>query len=104
MGKKIEPSKEVATAPVAEKKPAKTVKAPAKKSAVKKAPASVKKSAKVEKATFTNDDIALRAYFIAEKRHKAGHHGNPHHDWVEAEKQLLAESKKKPAAKAVKKA
>lgn len=101
MGKKIEPSKEVAPAPVAEKKPAKAAKAPAKKSAVKKAPASVKKGAK---AAFTNDDIALRAYFIAEKRHKAGLHGNPHHDWVEAEKQLLAESKKKPAAKAAKKA
>jgi len=98
MGKKIETSKEVAATVVVEKKPAKAVKAPAKKKVAKKAPASVKKT------LFSNDDIALRAYFIAEKRLKAGLPGNPHQDWLEAEKQLRAESTKKPAPKALKKA
>jgi hypothetical protein len=42
---------------------------------------------------FTTDDIALRAYFIAEKRRQHGLPGDEHHDWLEAERQLLAESK-----------
>jgi len=101
MGKKIETSKEVATPAAVEKKPAKAAKVPAKKSVVKKSPASTKKSVKT---AFTNDDIALRAYFIAEKRHKTGQPGDSSHDWLEAERQLLAESKKKPVAKTAKKA
>ncbi len=39
-------------------------------------------------------DIALRAYFISEKRRSQGLHGTEHHDWVEAERQLTAEQKK----------
>ena len=74
-----------APAPVAEKKaaapkkPAKAVAAP--KRAAKKA------------AAFTTDDVALRAYFIAEKRRQHGLTGDEHQDWIEAERQLLAESK-----------
>jgi hypothetical protein len=35
----------------------------------------------------------LRAYFISEKRRNLGLPGNEHHDWLEAERQLAAESK-----------
>lgn len=54
-------------------------------------------------ATYTSDDIALRAYFIAEKRQAAGIGGDSHSDWIEAERQLAeeagAEKKPKPKAK-----
>lgn len=49
------------------------------------------------KPAFTTDDIALRAYFISEKRQKLGLPGDAHQDWLEAERQLLTESKKKPS-------
>ena len=42
---------------------------------------------------FTADDIALRAYFIAEKRRQIGLPGDEAHDWLEAERQLRSESK-----------
>lgn len=51
------------------------------------------------------DDVALRAYFIAEKRQREGQPGDSTSDWVEAERQLMAELngsaalKEKPAAK-----
>lgn len=41
----------------------------------------------------SQDDVALRAYFISEKRRAAGLPGDETQDWVEAERQLLAESK-----------
>ncbi|MBX9742509.1 MAG: DUF2934 domain-containing protein [Chthoniobacterales bacterium] len=40
----------------------------------------------------SHDEIALRAYFISERRREKGLEGNPKSDWVEAEKQLRAES------------
>ena len=43
----------------------------------------------------SREEIALRAYFIAEKRHRDGLPGNEHLDWLEAEKQLQAERKPK---------
>lgn len=52
---------------------------------------------------YTQNDISLRAYFIAEKRMAAGLPGGPHEDWLEAERQLMAEAavpKKKAARKA----
>jgi hypothetical protein len=38
------------------------------------------------------NEIALRAYFIAERRHKMGWSGDSTSDWVEAERQLKAEA------------
>ena len=64
--------------------------ASAKKPAVKK-PAAPKKAA----AKYTEDDVALRAYFISEKRQRLGLPGDSHADWVEAERQLAAESRAK---------
>ena len=68
------------TAPVREIAPAKAKPAP--KATKPKAPA------------YTRDDIALRAYFIAEKRQAHGLPGDEHQDWVEAERQLATESKR----------
>jgi hypothetical protein len=51
--------------------------------------ASKKKSA----PGFTRDEIALRAYFIAEKRRARGLPGDEHQDWIEAERQLAAKSR-----------
>lgn len=39
--------------------------------------------------------IALRAYYIAERRRTMGWGGDEHSDWVEAESQLKAEAKRK---------
>lgn len=50
---------------------------------------------------YSREDVALRAYFISEKRRAHGLHGDEHQDWVEAERQLVAESAK-PAKKAKK--
>jgi hypothetical protein len=68
------------------------------KPAVKKKPA--KKAVKKKLAKLSTEDIALRAYFISEHRHKHGIHGDSHSDWVQAEKQLKAELKKAAAKKA----
>ena len=64
--------------------------ASAKKPAAKK-PAAPKKAA----TKYTEDDVALRAYFISEKRQHLGLPGDSHADWVEAERQLAEESRAK---------
>lgn len=51
-----------------------------------------KSPAAQKKPVITPEDIALRAYFIAEKRHREGRHGDETSDWVEAERQLIEES------------
>lgn len=73
--------------------------------AVVKKPAAKKPAApKTRKApAYTQDDIALRAYFIGEKRHRLGVHGDSHSDWVEAERQLATENGSKPAKAKAKK-
>jgi hypothetical protein len=77
-------------ATVTKPKRAKTTAAPtaAKKPA---APKRVRKKAVTMARSFTAEDIALRAYFIAEKRQRAGEYGTPESDWLEAERQLSAE-------------
>lgn len=45
------------------------------------------------KTVISADDIALRAYYIAEKRQKLGLPGDSANDWIEAERQLRAEAK-----------
>jgi hypothetical protein len=41
---------------------------------------------------YTQDDIALRAYFISEKRNEQGLPGTQEEDWLEAERQLIEEN------------
>ena len=77
----------VETVIAAERKPAKAVKpAPRKRTAAKPKSATTKPA-------LSQDDVALRAYFLAEKRKAQGLPGDPHSDWLEAERQVLAESR-----------
>jgi hypothetical protein len=64
-------------------------------------PAVAKPKRAGKKLAYTPQDIALRAYFISEKRRAHGLSGNEHQDWVEAERQLAAESKRPKKAKKV---
>lgn len=47
----------------------------------------------------SHDEISLRAYFIAERRHQMGWDGDSHTDWLEAVAQLKAEALEKPLKK-----
>ena len=85
------PASKAAPKAAVAKKPAKAAAAPrtqVKETAITKPGTS--------KAKITSADIALRAYFIGEKRHKLGLPGDSTHDWVEAERQLKAEASSKP--------
>ncbi len=55
-----------------------------------------------KKPAFSQEDLALRAYFIAERRQAAGSPGDAHQDWIEAERQLASETTKPARAKAKK--
>ncbi len=52
-------------------------------------------AAKKKPVSISDEDIALRAYFIAERRHKMGWPGDSTSDWVEAERQLRTEAARK---------
>ncbi len=86
----------------AKKAAAKSPAAPAQETAVvaaketkaKKSPSAPLKKA-VKTPAISNEDIALRAYFIAERRQKMGWHGDSTGDWVEAERQLKTEVARK---------
>jgi hypothetical protein len=43
----------------------------------------------------SSEQVALRAYFIGERRRSLGIHGDETSDWVAAERELLAELKTK---------
>jgi hypothetical protein len=40
----------------------------------------------------TDDQIRIRAYFIAERRHRLSLPGDSNHDWIEARRQLIEEA------------
>ena len=65
------------------------------KSASKKAPAARTKSKSAQPAQKrrhpTEEEIRMRAYFIAERRVQMGIPGSEHDDWLEARRQLEAE-------------
>ena len=44
--------------------------------------------------TLEHEQIALRAYFISERRRAEGRCGDPSEDWAAAERELMAEAKK----------
>lgn len=94
------PAKPSAAIPPAAEKKTAACATPAKAAA---APKRAAKPLPSKAPGFTTDDIALRAYFIAEKRRLHGLPGDESHDWLEAERQLLSESgspKKARGAKA----
>jgi Protein of unknown function (DUF2934) len=47
------------------------------------------------KVTISEEQIRLRAYFIAERRMQHGTPGDSAHDWLEAQRQLQKEAKKR---------
>jgi len=68
----------------------------------KKKPAAPKKSAAKSSASAgteaafepTDEQIRLRAYFLAERRHRLSLPGDSNHDWIEARRQLIEESQR----------
>jgi hypothetical protein len=53
----------------------------------------------VKEPVITHDEISLRAYFIAERRHNMGWDGDSTTDWSDAMMQLRAEALEKPLKK-----
>jgi hypothetical protein len=41
----------------------------------------------------TDEEIRIRAYFLAERRHRLSLPGDSAHDWIEARRQLIEEAK-----------
>jgi hypothetical protein len=66
----------------------------AKKPPTKQPTTSEEKPAASRLAEPTDDQIRLRAYFIAERRHKLSLAGDSNHDWIEARRQLIEEAKR----------
>ena len=85
-----EPKKKTAT-PGKKKKPA-----AAKKPSTKKPVTSATKPAASRPVEPTDDEIRLRAYFLAERRHQLSLPGDSAHDWIEARRQLIEEASKQP--------
>lgn len=89
---KAKPAKTKAPATKAPAAIAPKAKAAPAKPAPAKAPVARKKTSKpIVRAGFSNEDVALRAYYIAEERQRAGRPGDSHSDWIEAERQLRKE-------------
>lgn len=57
-----------------------------------KQPTSDEKPAVSRPAEPTDDEIRLRAYFLAERRHRLSLPGDSNHDWIEARRQLIEEA------------
>jgi len=71
-----------------------TSKSAAKKSATKKTArksASKKTPAARPAAEPSDEDIRIRAYFIAERRVQLSLEGDPNNDWIQAREELMAE-------------
>ena len=69
--------------------PAKAKKVPAKKATKRTAKTP---SSSAGAAEPTDEQIRIRAYFIAERRHRLALPGNADSDWLEAKRQLLSEA------------
>lgn len=81
------PKKKAGSAAAKPKKPAakKTASAPARGSAKKSSSASAVREP-------SDEEIRLRAYFLAERRHQLSLPGDSAHDWIEARRQLIEEA------------
>jgi hypothetical protein len=77
----------------AAKPKAKAKKPAAKKTAATPARSSTKKSSSASGVREPSDEeIRLRAYFLAERRHQLSLPGDSAHDWIEARRQLIEEA------------
>jgi hypothetical protein len=76
--------------------PRKKLRVPKAATTKKKASAPKKPSARAARTSVepTDDQIRLRAYFLAERRHKLSLPGDSNHDWIEARRQLIEESQR----------
>ncbi len=81
--------------------PKKKTRAAATSGKAKKSPATKTPSAKQSQgatakpaAEPTDEQIRLRAYFLAERRHRLSLPGDSNHDWIEARRQLIEEAKR----------
>lgn len=96
----LDPAARAAEGIVAQKPKAKaTSPSPKKKKAApKKKPAAAVKPAASEKAAAakitgpSDEEIRIRAYFIAERRLQLSLPGDSAHDWIEAKRQLIEEA------------
>jgi hypothetical protein len=72
-----------------------TTRAKKKKAAAARKPVtSAPKPAAFRPAEPTDDEIRIRAYFLAERRHQLSLPGDSAHDWIEARRQLIDEAGK----------
>jgi hypothetical protein len=55
-------------------------------------PAASKKAAASSTPGPSDEEIRIRAYFIAERRHRLSLAGDSAHDWIEAKRQLIEEA------------
>jgi hypothetical protein len=85
--KRTEPKKKSTATPAPEKK---KKPAPSAKSAAKPQTTPASKSAPEP----SDDEIRIRAYFLAERRHRLSLPGDSAHDWIEARRQLIEEAKR----------
>jgi hypothetical protein len=84
-----EPKKKsrASAAPGKKKKPA-----AAKKTSTRKPVTSATKIAASRPVEPTDDEIRIRAYFLAERRQQLSLPGDSAHDWIEARRQLIEEA------------
>lgn len=76
-------------------------KAPRTKKSTAETPAKAVRTVKsAVEIVISNEDIALRAYYIAERRQKLGWPGDSDGDWHEARRQLVAEARRSLRGKA----
>jgi hypothetical protein len=66
--------------------------AAARKPSTSKPTTSAAKPAAARPVEPTDDEIRIRAYFLAERRHQLSLPGDSAHDWIEARRQLIEEA------------
>jgi hypothetical protein len=74
------------------KKKAATTRKKKKPAVAKKPTTSATKPAAARPVEPTDDEIRIRAYFLAERRHQLALPGDSAHDWIEARRQLIEEA------------
>lgn len=86
----VEPKPRRKSAPAA---PRKKKTAPKKKPAPARQPPGRAKAPRDVAAEPSDEEIRIRAYFIAERRLQLSLQGDSAHDWIEAKRQLVEEAK-----------
>jgi hypothetical protein len=74
-------------------KPKRKKAAPKKKAVATKAAAPKKVSSSGSRHEPSDEEIRIRAYFIAERRIQLSLQGDSAHDWIEARRQLIEEAR-----------